>query len=242
MFKRIFDIFFSVLILVTSLPFLLIFSFLIWKQDFSSPFYISKRVGKNGKEFKFFKFRSMLVNADSSGINSTSSNDARITSIGRIIRKYKIDELPQLLNVFFGQMSIVGPRPNVIADVKIYTDVEKKLLSMRPGITDFSSIVFSDEGDILADSENPDLKYNQVIRPWKSRLGLFYIEKNNLFVDTFIIFLTLIAILNKRYALKIISIFLSYLGADNSIVEISKRNNVLKAHNPPGSDEVVKER
>lgn len=242
MFKRIFDIFFAFLILIISLPFLLIFSFLIWKQDFASPFYISKRVGKNGREFKFFKFRSMSVNADSLGIDSTSSNDIRITPLGKIIRKYKIDELPQLLNVLFGQMSIVGPRPNVLSDVKIYTDVEKKLLSMRPGITDFSSIVFSDEGDILADSENPDLKYNQVIRPWKSRLGIFYIEKNNFFIDIFIIFLTLIAILNKPFALKIISNFLNYLGADNSIVEISKRNNVLKAHNPPGSDEIVTER
>jgi lipopolysaccharide/colanic/teichoic acid biosynthesis glycosyltransferase len=242
MIKRSFDLFFSIFLLIVLSPILLIFSFLIWKQDFSSPFYISKRVGKGEKEFNFFKFRSMIVNADSTGVVSTSSNDNRITPLGKIIRKYKIDELPQLANVLLGHMSIVGPRPNVINDVKIYTSKEKNLLNVRPGITDFSSIIFSDEGEILADSDNPDLKYNQIIRPWKSRLGLFYINKNNLFIDVSLIFLTIVAIFNRQYVLEKISILLSNLGAKKDLIEISKRNVELKPHFPPGSKKIVTER
>ena len=183
MIKRCFDFFFSLLGLVFLSPILLTFSFLIWFQDYKSPFYISKRVGIGGKEISFIKLRSMVVDADSSGVDSTSSNDLRITPIGSIIRKYKIDEIPQLIHVILGDMSLVGPRPNVMSDVRIYTDKEKKLLDIRPGITDFSSIVFSDEGDILQDASDPDLRYNQIIRPWKSRLGILYIEKNSFFLD-----------------------------------------------------------
>jgi lipopolysaccharide/colanic/teichoic acid biosynthesis glycosyltransferase len=111
------------------------------------------------------------------GVDSTSSSDNRITPIGKIVRKFKLDELPQLFHVLTGKMSLVGPRPNVWNDVKIYTKEEKELLSIKPGITDFSSIIFSDEGDILSNYKNPDLKYNQLIRPWKSRLGTILHKK-----------------------------------------------------------------
>ena len=179
MFKRFFDLLASILLIIIFLPIIIVFTFLIWKQDWSNPFYVANRVGKNNKLFKMIKFRSMIVNADKSGVDSTSSNDSRITPLGSFVRKYKIDELPNFFNIFLGQMSFVGPRPNVLAETKLYTDEEKKLLSVRPVITDFASIVFSDEGDILDGSNDPDLDYNQLIRPWKSRLGIFYIENNN---------------------------------------------------------------
>jgi lipopolysaccharide/colanic/teichoic acid biosynthesis glycosyltransferase len=181
----------------------------------------------------------MVVDADSSGVDSTSNNDLRITPIGSIIRKYKIDEIPQLIHVILGDMSLVGPRPNVMSDVRIYTDKEKKLLDIRPGITDFSSIVFSDEGDILQDASDPDLRYNQIIRPWKSRLGILYIEKNSFFLDVKLIVLTICSIFNRNYALEIVSNTLKNLGAEEKLINISKRDSELEAYPPPGSDKVV---
>jgi lipopolysaccharide/colanic/teichoic acid biosynthesis glycosyltransferase len=126
MFKRIFDFVFSLSALVLLLPLFLIIILIIFFQDFSNPLYISKRVGKGGDEFSFYKFRSMRINSDSSGVDSTSTNDSRITPIGNFIRRYKIDELSQLLNVLIGNMSLVGPRPNVKRDTDIYTVQEKK--------------------------------------------------------------------------------------------------------------------
>ena len=174
--KRIVDLILSFFALLFISPILIIFVILIFLEDQQNPFYIAKRVGKGGVNFKMIKLRSMVVNADKSGVDSTSANDSRITKIGKKVRKYKLDELTQLWNVFLGDMSLVGPRPNVQRDVDLYTDIEKKLLTVKPGITDFSSIVFSDEGDILKEKDDPDLAYNQLIRPWKSRLGLIYIK------------------------------------------------------------------
>ena len=198
MLKRLFDIFFSSIFIIIFSPIIIIFSFLIWNQDKKSPFYIAERVGKKEKIFKMIKFRSMVINADKSGVDSTSDNDERITPLGQLIRKYKIDELPNFINIFKGDMSFVGPRPNVKRETDLYTDEEKVLLTLRPGITDFASIVFSDEGEILKDSVDPDLDYNQLIRPWKSRLGLFYINKRNLLLDIRLILFTAIAILSKK--------------------------------------------
>ena len=140
----------------------------------------------------------MVVNADKTGVDSTSSNDTRITPFGQFMRKYKIDEIPNFFNIFMGQMSFVGPRPNVKRETNLYTSEEKLLLSVRPGITDFSSIVFSDEGDILEGSNNPDLDYNKLIRPWKSRLGIFYVNNQSLWMDIKLIFLTGLAIISKN--------------------------------------------
>ncbi|RPF75035.1 MAG: sugar transferase [Rickettsiales bacterium TMED289] len=239
MIKRSFDIFFSFCLIIFFLPVFLVVSFLIWQQDFFSPLYVSKRIGKEGIEFKFYKFRSMKVNADTSGVNSTSANDSRITFIGKIIRKFKIDELPQLINVLFGQMSLVGPRPNVQADVSIYTEIEQKLLKVKPGITDFSSIVFSDEGEILEDSKNPDLKYNQVIRPWKSRLGLLYIEKSNFLLDIKLIVITIISIFSRKYSLILINMTLKKLDAGKKLINICLREKKLTPYPPPGKNEIV---
>ena len=242
MIKRLLDIAISLIGLICFSPILFFVSILVWSNDKKSPFYIPPRVGKKGTIFYMIKLRSMVVNADKAGIDSTSNNDLRITPIGQKIRKYKLDELTQLWNVLLGDMSLVGPRPNVKAEVDLYTDVEKELLSVKPGITDFSSIVFSDEGKILENKEDPDLAYNQLIRPWKSRLGLIYIKHQSILLDIEIIIYTLVALISKRKALNWVSKKLENLEADQNLVNISKREIELFPHSPPGSDFVVTSR
>src|SRR5215213_3935979 len=174
--KRLFDFLVAVAGLIILSPLIAVLSVAIYLQDRHSPFYVAKRVGAGGISFRMVKFRSMVIRADTSGVDSTANDDPRITGLGRFVRRYKLDEIPQLWNVLVGSMSLVGPRPNVERDTALYTTEERRLLSIRPGITDLASIVFADEGDILEGSDNPDLKYNQVIRPWKSRLGLLYVD------------------------------------------------------------------
>jgi lipopolysaccharide/colanic/teichoic acid biosynthesis glycosyltransferase len=240
--KRLFDFTFAFIGLLISSPILLPVIFLVWIQDWHSPFYIAPRVGKDEKLFKMLKLRSMVINADKSGVDSTSSNDKRITSVGRFIRKYKLDELSQLWNVIIGDMSLVGPRPNVKRETDLYTFEEKKLLTVRPGITDFSSIVFSDEGEILKNQSDPDIAYNQLIRPGKSMLGIFYIENKNFWLDIKLIFLTIIAILSKEKALKILVKILSKIGAESSLIEIASRKKALVPMPPPGAQKIVTNR
>ena len=242
MIKRLLDIVISLIGLICFSPILLFASILVWSNDKKSPFYIPPRVGKKGKIFYMVKLRSMVVNADKAGIDSTSNNDLRITSIGQKIRKYKLDELTQLWNVLLGDMSIVGPRPNVKAEVDLYTDVEKELLSIKPGITDFSSIVFSDEGKILEDKKDPDLAYHQLIRPWKSRLGLIYIKHRSITLDFEIIIYTLIALISKRTALNWVSKKLEKFRVDKDLVNISKREIELFPYPPPGAHYVITSR
>ena len=242
MIKRLLDIVISLIGLICFSPILLFASILVWSNDKKSPFYIPPRVGKKGKIFYMVKLRSMVVNADKTGVDSTSNNDLRITSVGQKIRKYKLDELTQLWNVFLGDMSVVGPRPNVKAEVDLYTDVEKELLSIKPGITDFSSIVFSDEGKILEDKKDPDLAYHQLIRPWKSRLGLIYIKHRSITLDFEIIIYTLVALISKRTALNWVSKKLGNFGVDRDLVNISKREIELFPYPPPGSDFVITSR
>ena len=216
--KRAFDFLASAVGLTLLGPVLLVASFAVFLQDFKSPFYIAPRVGEKKKVFKMIKLRSMIVNADKSGVDSTAADDVRITRIGHFIRRYKLDELTQLVNVLKGDMSLVGPRPNVIADTNLYTEAEDKLLSVKPGITDFSSIVFSDEGDILSGMEDADLAYNQLIRPWKSRLGLLYVHNRNVLLDVQLIFLTILCIIDKPRTLKL-------LCKSVKIVDMARINN-----------------
>ncbi len=242
MLKRFLDIIISAFTLVLFFPVLIIFSILIFFQDFKNPFYIAPRVGKDSKNFNMIKLRSMIVDADKSGVDSTASNDLRITAIGRLVRKYKLDELTQLINVLKGDMSLVGPRPNVDSETRLYSQEEKALLSVRPGITDFASIVFSDEGEILKDSEDPDLQYNQLIRPGKNYLGLFYIEKSNQLVDISLCFFTVIAIISKPQALSLVNILLKKLDANEKLIEIALRDKPLKPIAPPGLDDIIRSR
>ena len=242
MIKRSFDIFTSFFGLLFLSPILLLAIFLVWKEDKRSPFYVTKRLGKNNKLFKMIKLRSMSVDADKSGVVSSSDNDIRITSIGQKIRRYKLDEFIQLWNVLIGDMSLVGPRPNVKDETDLYTDIEKELLSIRPGITDFSSIVFSDEGEILKGKDNPDLIYNQLIRPWKSRLGLIYIKNQSFLLDIKIIIYTMVAFISKQRALNWITKQLKIMNVDSDVVNISKREVELYPFPPPGMDKVVTKR
>ena len=242
MIKRSFDIFTSFFGLLFLSPILLLAIFLVWKEDKRSPFYVTKRLGKNNKLFKMIKLRSMSVDADKSGVVSSSDNDIRITPIGQKIRRYKLDEFIQLWNVLKGDMSLVGPRPNVKDETDLYTDIEKELLSIRPGITDFSSIIFSDEGDILKGKDNPDLIYNQLIRPWKSRLGLIYIKNQSFLLDIKIIIYTMVAFISKQRALNWITKQLKTMNVDSDVVNISKREVELYPFPPPGMDKVVTKR
>ena len=150
------------------------------------------RVGEKGKEFKILKFRTMVVDAEKLGRQITVGNDSRITKIGGFLRKYKIDELPQLINVFKGDMSLVGPRPEVPRYVDMYTDQQRKVLDVKPGITDLASIRYRDENELLGKAENPDEFYINTIMPDKLALNMEYINKSNIFLDVYIILKTIL--------------------------------------------------
>lgn len=237
--KRIFDIVASAAGLLVFSPVILVFMFLVWRQDKHSPFYMGERVGIGEKPFRMVKLRSMVKNADKTGVDSTGANDMRITRVGQLIRKYKLDEITQLWNVLTGDMSLVGPRPNVKRETDLYTPFEKKLLSVRPGITDIASIVFSDEGDILKDKADPDLAYNQLIRPYKSRLGVLYVENASLALDIKLVILTAVAILDRKVALARVQDILKELNADAELARVSLREEPLQPAPPPGASEIV---
>jgi lipopolysaccharide/colanic/teichoic acid biosynthesis glycosyltransferase len=192
--KRIFDIVCSASGLVTLSPLLLWIAWRIQREGRGSVFYRGYRVGFCGKPFRIYKFRTMVVNAENLGGSSTADGDERITIIGKFLRKYKLDELPQLINVFKGEMSFVGPRPEVKEYVDLYTEKERQILNVRPGITDWASIWNADEGTILSGSEDPDEAYLKLIRPTKLKLQLRYVHERSLFIDMKIIYLTLRAV------------------------------------------------
>lgn len=195
MLKRSFDVLLSAVGLVIAAPVLLALAAWI-KLDSRGPiFYRGARVGQRSRMFRIYKFRTMVVNADRIGASSTSDDDPRITRAGASIRRYKLDELPQLLNVLAGDMSFVGPRPQVKQHVDLYTDEERALLDVRPGITDFASILYRNEGEILAGSADPDGDYLKLIAPGKLRLGLEYVRTHNLWIDMRLIGATIGAIL-----------------------------------------------
>jgi lipopolysaccharide/colanic/teichoic acid biosynthesis glycosyltransferase len=242
MLKRLFDVTASALGLMLASPVLLPVMFLVWRQDRHSPFYVAPRVGRNDQPFNMIKLRSMVINADKSGVDSTAANDNRITAVGQFIRRYKLDELTQLWNVLKGDMSLVGPRPNVKRETDLYTPVERRLLSVKPGITDISSIVFSDEGDILKDQIDPDIAYNQLIRPGKSLLGLLYIENQSLWLDINLCFLTVVAILSRDKALAGVHKILKNINAPDDVIQLAQRRQALVPRPPPGGDRIVTSR
>ncbi len=198
MLKRLFDIINSFAGLVILSPLFIVIAFLIKKEDGGPVFYRGERVGLKGRSFRIFKFRTMVVNADKIGPSSTSEEDPRLLKISKLLRKYKLDELPQLISVLKGDMSFVGPRPQVQWAVDLYTREEKQLLSVRPGITDYASIKFKNEGEILKGSPDPDKAYLEKIAPEKIRLGLEYVKHPSLLTDIKIIWMTLTAIFEKE--------------------------------------------
>jgi lipopolysaccharide/colanic/teichoic acid biosynthesis glycosyltransferase len=192
--KRLFDIVFALLGLALTLPLFAVIAFLI-KRDSEGPvFYRAPRVGKDGKPFKMLKFRTMVANADKIGGPSTANDDPRITRVGRFLRRYKLDELPQLINVLKGEMSFVGPRPEVQQYVDMYTEEEKAILTVKPGITDWASLWNSDEGAVLAGSPDPEKAYLELIRPTKVKLQLEYVRKRSFLTDLGILLRTVMAV------------------------------------------------
>lgn len=213
-------------LMVFGLP-LLVLMLLVYLQDRHSPFYLGVRAARGGGSFQMIKLRSMVIRADKMGASSTAADDQRITRLGHFIRRLKLDELPQLINVLKGEMSFVGPRPQVLPAVETYTMAERVLLTVRPGITDMASIVFADEGEILKGSKNPDADYDRLIRPWKSELALLYVKNQSLGLYIRIIILTALTIVKREVALLEVSRLASKLKAPPVLVEVASRKREL---------------
>ena len=233
--KRLIDIIISIPILAVSAPVVLVAILLICGHDGRAPIYWATRVGRGGRDFRMAKLRTMTVDADRTGGSSTSRSDGRITPPGRLLRRWKIDELPQFWNVLLGQMSLVGPRPNVRrGGVDRYTPEEMGLLDARPGVTDLASIVFADEADILDGAADPDALYDRAIRPWKSRLGLLYLDRRTLWIDLRILALTGLVIVSRPAALRGVERILADWEADEALRCVCRRLGPLPWAAPPG--------
>ncbi len=191
MLKRIFDILLSGIGILLLLPLFLVVIVWIKSDSKGSAFYRQLRVGQFGKDFSLLKFRSMRIGSDKAGLLTIGGRDPRVTRSGFFIRKYKIDELPQLFNVFFGQMSLVGPRPEVRKYVDLYNETQQRVLLVKPGITDLASLEYFDENDLLAKSEHPEKTYVEVVMPHKLELNLQYIDQSGLLADVRIILRTI---------------------------------------------------
>jgi lipopolysaccharide/colanic/teichoic acid biosynthesis glycosyltransferase len=239
--KRTFDLLSALLALLLLAPLLAAIAAAVWLEDRRSPFFFALRVARGGGDFRMVKFRTMIPGAWKSGVNSTASGDARITRVGAWLRKTKLDELPQLWNVLAGDMSLVGPRPQVRADVNLYTSEEARMIEARPGITDLASVAFADEGEILAGSSDPDLRYNQLIRPWKSRLILLYLENQSFLHDVQILWITALAVCSHARALRVLTLLIDALGASEQLKTMAARRVPLEAWPPPGAGASVRE-
>ena len=198
MLKRLFDLILSSIGLVIFSPVLGVIALIIKKTSLGPVFYRGVRTGRHNKDFRIYKFRSMIVDAEKTGVSSTAKNDDRITAIGKFVRATKLDELPQLINVWLGDMSFVGPRPEVRKFTDMYQGEELKLLELRPGITDYASMDNIDEGEILKDSLDPDKDYLEKIRPGKIKLQLKYYREQSLWTDIKIIWQTVWKVLLRR--------------------------------------------
>jgi len=196
--KRIFDILLSFIGLVLLSSVFIFIIYLIKKEDGCPVFYRGVRVGRFGKPFKMLKFRTMVLNADKIGGPSTADDDLRLLKIGKFLRKYKLDEIPQLINVLKGEMSLVGPRPEVPFYVNMFTEEEKKILTVKPGITDWASLWNFDEGETLAKSLDPEKEYAEKIRPKKIHLQLKYAREQSFWTDLKIIFNTLLKLIRDK--------------------------------------------
>ncbi len=197
--KRIFDRFFSIMGLLLFSPLLILIGIAIKCDSVGPVFYRGVRAGRFGKPFHMIKFRTMVMNAEAIGSASTPDDDGRITRVGRVLRKLKLDELPQLFNVLRGEMSLVGPRPQFPWALENYTEEERTILKVRPGITDPASIRFRNEGEILRGSQNPDKDYFAKIHPEKMRLSLKYVNNQSLWLDCKILLQTVCVVFFPGY-------------------------------------------
>jgi lipopolysaccharide/colanic/teichoic acid biosynthesis glycosyltransferase len=192
MLKRLFDIVFSLFGIILILPFLIIICLIVIIESRGGVFYSQNRVGKNNVDFKILKIRTMYKDSDKKGLLTVGSRDARITKTGYFLRKYKIDELPQLINILSGQMSFVGPRPEVRKYVELYNAEQLKVLSVRPGLTDLASLIYYNESEELSKVDDPEHYYIQTVMPHKIALNIEYFQKQNFWQDIRIIMKTLI--------------------------------------------------
>jgi len=194
--KRLFDIFFSLFGIIILSPILLLICLLIIIDSKGGIFFKQIRVGKGNKDFNIFKFRTMKTDSEKKGFLTIGNKDNRITKVGYYLRKYKLDEFPQLINVLKGDMSIVGPRPEVRKYVDMYNEQQLKVLSVRPGLTDFASIEYMNESELLSKSDKPEETYISEIMPAKLSINLIYIEKKSFLTDCIIIIKTIIKIIS----------------------------------------------
>lgn len=198
MIKRIFDIIFSFITLIICLPLFLIIAISIYVDSGLPVFYKQLRVGRYKKEFCLWKFRTMINNASKSGLLTIGTDDVRITSVGKILRNFKLDELPQLLNILLGEMSIVGPRPETPNFVALYNEEQLNVLNIRPGLTDYASLEYINENEILKKYSDPEKAYVNIVMPAKLKLNMQYLNQKSLLVDLKIIFKTLLKILGEK--------------------------------------------
>lgn len=196
--KRLFDIVFSFLVIIFLLPIGFIFVISIFFYSKNGAFYIQSRVGRYGKPFKLLKFRSMRIGSDEKVLLTIGSADQQITKLGGFLRKYKLDEIPQLINIFMGDMSFVGPRPEVPKYVNLNSEIQKKVLDVRPGLTDYASLKYFDENRILSEYSDPEKVYIEKLLPDKLKLSLKYIEERNFLLDMNLIIKTILRLFNSN--------------------------------------------
>jgi lipopolysaccharide/colanic/teichoic acid biosynthesis glycosyltransferase len=200
--KRSFDVMVATIALVIVAPLLAVAALMVKLSSRGPAFYRGTRVGLNGELFPMLKFRTMVVDAESLGGSATAADDPRITRFGKFLRRYKLDELPQFFNVLLGDMSLVGPRPEVQKYVNLYSPEEKAILTVRPGITDWASIWNSNEAAVLEGSRDPERTYEELIRPTKLTLQLFYVRDHSFFVDLKILFHTAVKLIDEDWVPK----------------------------------------
>jgi lipopolysaccharide/colanic/teichoic acid biosynthesis glycosyltransferase len=187
---------------IICLPVIVFFALLIYLCDRRNPFYMATRVGQNGLEFKMIKLRSMIVGADQKGPVAIASNDRRLTLLGKFIRRTKIDELPQIINILKKDINLMGPRPQLPSEVASFTPKEKEILRIKPGIMDISSIVFADLDKLLASYQDPYLAYAHLVRPWKSRLAILYTRNKSFYLDGLIFLFTFANFIARKWTLR----------------------------------------
>jgi len=195
--KRLFDIFFSFSAIIFLLPFYLVIALFIVLDSKGGIFYKQIRVGKGNKDFGLFKFRTMRQDAHKQGLLTVGGRDPRITNVGYFLRKYKLDELPQFINILVGDMSFVGPRPEVRKYVEMYNESQRHVLDVKPGLTDYASIEYMDENDLLAQSDQPERTYIEEIMPAKLNHNMRYIQDQSFITDMKIIFRTITKIISR---------------------------------------------
>lgn len=227
--------------LLLSLPLILVAMLMIWLQDRHNPFYVAERVGAGGRKFRFIKLRSIPHQSGVRPDEIITSRDPRVTRLGHWIRASKVDELPQFWHVLKGEMSLVGPRANVQTIVDAFTEEELRIISVKPGVTDLASIVFMNLGKVLEASENPKLDYNQLVRPWKSRLALIYVDHQSVGLAIRVMLLTVLAFISHQRALEGVARIALRFKSDPKLARIVRREEKLAPCAPPGAPAVVVE-